>query len=635
MRELAVEAVRRGRAAPPRRRRWRRRSPVGEEAAGGDGVLDRQDRRQRLVVDARPAPAATRACSSRLGDHPGDGAGRRSRPRSGTAARRAAPAPMSFSPGTSSRGEHGEHARRAAARRRRRCAATRACACGDLHRPGVRDVRDVGPQVVDVAGGAGDVADRRFVRQRRADLARHRVRLHRGLRRLLRRRLGEALLEQPPDHRAAVVGAAAQIGRAACRRVAAIGSSASIVARVHGRPAASRFERGGADRRRRDAAVGDAAAARRVRPASGRARTPRRRSRCRRGRACSPCRSAGCAGAARGTCTLDQDRRPAAPRSCGSRGRSRAAARCARPAALASVTDGVEREQHRRAVADRRRRHRGCRPAWRGCGSGATRTAAAADRAAASRPPASRAGAPRSRSASGRRRARSRRRSPRTRAARAAPPARRAADARSPFWVTPTITSVPPAISVAAGASPRQRNRSSRLVGRTNRSSAVHALDACPRRHRRRPARDSRGSSGCRRRQAAGDVGDRPVAGAAAQVAADRLRIEAVAAGPVVLAEQADDEAGRAVAALRPAGADHARPAPGAAAVAGADAFDGDDGLVVDRGERHQAAVDRLVDGAAARVGPAHARRRRRRTRPRRSLPWCRSGRARAATAGG
>ena len=50
---------------------------------------------------------------------------------------------------------------------------------------------------------------------------------------------------------------------------------------------------------------------------------------------------------------------------------------------------------------------------------------------------------------------------------------------------------------------------------------------------------------------------NRPVAGAAAQVAADRLGIEAVASGPVVLAEQADDEAGRAVAALRAAGADH------------------------------------------------------------------------------
>ncbi len=171
--ELALEACAARRAARPRRRRVARRSPVGEEAAGGDGLRDRQDGRQRLVVDLAPAPAATRACSSRLGDHPGDGAGRGSRPRRETAARRGVAAPMSFSPGTSA-------------------AVSTASTPGAATRGGGVDAQDAGVRVRRPAparrarrarwpatGRRRSVAapvtwpDRRLVRHRRADLARH------------------------------------------------------------------------------------------------------------------------------------------------------------------------------------------------------------------------------------------------------------------------------------------------------------------------------------------------------------------------------------------------------------------------------------------------------------------------------
>ena len=131
---------------------------VGEEAAGGDGVLDREDRRQRLVLDlhrgrgetrglfaSRRPPSATAWPSKQTSDG-----------NSGSSWRAG---PMSFSPGTSSAVSTAStpgalRARRGVDRQDARVRVRR------LHRPRMGDVRHVGPQIVDVARRAGDVAGR-------------------------------------------------------------------------------------------------------------------------------------------------------------------------------------------------------------------------------------------------------------------------------------------------------------------------------------------------------------------------------------------------------------------------------------------------------------------------------------------
>ena len=140
-------------------------------------------------------------------------------------------------------------------------------------------------------------------------------------------------------------------------------------------------------------------------------------------------------------------------------------------------------------------------------------------------------------------------------------------------------------------------------------------------RHPGRGDRGSRAGLSLRQRvrrgggtQRPGRVADRAVAGAAAEVAADGVEVEAVGAvlrvglvvrravGAVVLRGHRADEAGRAVAALRPAadrelGLDRVQ-------VAGvAEPLGGDDLLAVEREGRHQAGVDRGPPAAVA-VGP-------------------------------
>ncbi len=223
--------------------------------------------------------------------------------------------------------------------------------------------------------------------------------------------------------------------------------------------------------------------------------------------------------------------RPARARSCGSRGRSRAAAPCAgrrrspaSPTASsasrtgAAIADRRGRHQvaaERGAVADQARREQRQQLREQRHRGGRRVVAAARSISVSVRPaPSTMASAV----------------DARTRAARAAPPARPAAGADRRFWVTSTITSVPPAISVAAGAVGQaaeqvvEAGRADEPLGAG--PAARHVSAAAPASR----ARESRRIVGRRRRQPAGDVGDRPIAGAAAQVAADRLRVEAVRA---------------------------------------------------------------------------------------------------------
>ncbi len=141
---------------------------VGEEAAGGNRVLDRPHRRQRFVVDADRAGREARGLLG-LGDHPGNrlaGEADLGGKQRLVVPRRARVVLAGHVGG----GEHGDHADR----RERGAGVDRydpRVRSGCLDRPGVGDVRDIGPQIVDVAGRAGDVADRRFVRQAGADSA--------------------------------------------------------------------------------------------------------------------------------------------------------------------------------------------------------------------------------------------------------------------------------------------------------------------------------------------------------------------------------------------------------------------------------------------------------------------------------
>ena len=268
----------------------------------------------------------------------------------------------------------------------------------------------------------------------------------------------------------------------------------------------------------------------------------------------------------------------------------------------------VEREQHRRRVANRRGGHqvaaeRGAVADQRATEKSGSSSASSGIRSAPAHPRV----APRSRRASRRRRSRSRRRAASTpRSSRHACQRRSARGGRSPFWVTPTMRSVPPATSVAPGADAHRREQLRRLVGPDEAFGAV-ASRSTRSRARRPRARRAGGSAGSGVRQAARDVGDGPVAGAAAQVAADRFGIEAVAARAVVLAEQADDEAGRAVAALRSAGADHRVLHRVQAVAAPARRLDGHDRLAVrPSASGHQTAVDRLDSAVARARRPQH-----------------------------
>ena len=330
------------RAARPRRRRDAAARRSVRKLPAAMASLDREDRRQRLVVDPDRGRRRARACSSRLGDHPRDGLageahlGREQRL---VVSRRTDVVLAGHVVG----GEHGEHARRARGRAAASIDSDTRVRVRRLHRPRVRDVRHVGPQIVDVARRAGDVADAPIRAAGRADDGRGRdrptgwfigppppARLRAPCRRRTSRAAGRS---SRADTRRCRAGRSS-----ACRRRRRSTAAPPTVSGVHGWPISALLERGRADRRRGDAAVGDPRAAPRVRPASGRARTRRRPSRCRRGCACSPCRSAG-SPARRAARARRSSLRPAAPRSCGRRGRTRAAARRARPAALASVTD--------------------------------------------------------------------------------------------------------------------------------------------------------------------------------------------------------------------------------------------------------------------------------------------------------
>ena len=101
-------------------------------------------------------------------------------------------------------------------------------------------------------------------------------------------------------------------------------------------------------------------------------------------------------------------------------------------------------------------------------------------------------------------------------------------------------------------------------------------------------------------------VADRAVAGAPAQVAAQRVQVEAVVRLPVravVLGGHAADEARRAVAALR-AAADRHLVLDRVQGLGRAEALGGDDLLAVERGRRQQAGVQRGPLGRGVDAGP-------------------------------
>ncbi len=109
------------------------------------------------------------------------------------------------------------------------------------------------------------------------------------------------------------------------------------------------------------------------------------------------------------------------------------------------------------------------------------------------------------------------------------------------------------------------------------------------------------------RAHALGGGEDRAVAGAAAQVARQRVvgRLARRRMRVLVQAEQAHREAGRAEAALRPVALDERLLHRMERARRGAQALDGEHGLAVERGEETDAGVDRLPGerAVAARLG--------------------------------
>ena len=191
-------------------------------------------------------------------------------------------------------------------------------------------------------------------------------------------------------------------------------------------------------------------------------------------------------------------------------------------------TPGRRSPPGRAARAARRRsasRCRGCRRGWRRCGSAARRTAGTAR-------PAGGAGPSRRRSISLSVRAAPIRISspptdqPRSSSSRSTATTR---PARAPLRFTSTPQSVLPATTVASGSSARILSACWRSVGRTNCASAScsrvgTAAGAVAVRREASAVVGGREAEGVRR------VHDRPVAGAPAQVAAERVEVEAVVA---------------------------------------------------------------------------------------------------------
>ena len=111
--------------------------------------LDRQDRRQRLVLDAAPAAAPARACSSVSASTQAT-AWPWKQTSLGEQRLVVARRPDVVLAGDVVRGEHAEHARAAPAPPRRRCATMRACACGAAPARRGASARRSRGQIVDV-----------------------------------------------------------------------------------------------------------------------------------------------------------------------------------------------------------------------------------------------------------------------------------------------------------------------------------------------------------------------------------------------------------------------------------------------------------------------------------------------------
>ena len=169
-------------------------------------------------------------------------------------------------------------------------------------------------------------------------------------------------------------------------------------------------------------------------------------------------------------------------------------------------------------------RCRGCRRGWRRCGSAGTRTAGTARPAAAPGRP----GRARSRTGSAPRRCRcwsAPTSSARSSASRSMP---MVSAARACRMFSSTPQSVDPATSRASGCSASRSSASARSAGRTKSPwPLVIRVGGRGRRGLGRAGRTAgRRRPGCAER--VGGVPDRPVAGAAAQVAAQRVQVEAV-----------------------------------------------------------------------------------------------------------
>ena len=175
---------------------------------------------------------------------------------------------------------------------------------------------------------------------------------------------------------------------------------------------------------------------------------------------------------------------------------------------------------------------------------------------------------------------------------------------RAPRRLTSTPQSVDPATSTASGCRPTRSRASARSAGRTyepatpsTRVAAGSGAAAC--------IRVATGSSGDGPPEGVGGIPDRPVPGAPAQVARDRLEVEAVGVGAVVLGGHRADETRGAVAALRPAAHGHLV-LHGVQRLGRAEALGGDHLLAGEGAGGQQARVDRRPARAAGVVRPGH-----------------------------
>ena len=237
-----------GQAVRRRRQRARRVAAphalgLGEEAAGGDRVLDRQDRRQRLVDHADRGGGGARLLLG-LGEHPGDRLAVKA-DLVGEQRLVVARRPDVVLARDVGRGEQREHARAGERLARPRSRRTRACtccaatgqACTTRARSPTRSSTYLAAPVTCCAAASW--------LERAPDRAAHRS-TH-------PRRLGEELLEQAADHRAPIGGAAAVVVDRAAERARARRRSPrrSRDSRAGRRPAPRRRARGSASRRRR------------------------------------------------------------------------------------------------------------------------------------------------------------------------------------------------------------------------------------------------------------------------------------------------------------------------------------------------------------------------------------------------